>query len=537
MRAAIALFLLFAFAPAMADEGPYRFPDVERVVAFGDVHGAYDELVAVLRSTGVVDDQLQWQGGTTHLVSTGDLIDRGDDGRAVIALLMRLQREAPASGGAVHVLLGNHEVMNLVGDLRYVSAGDYAAFGGDEARRAAFAADGELGEWLLERPVMIVVGETAFVHGGVSDALVGLSLDEINSSFRASLDAAIATPSVEPTGFPFDADGPLWYRGNSLCHPYTESTALDAILSKIGARRIAVGHTVTSDHRITTRAEGRVVRIDTGMNHEAYGGTPSALVIEDGVLSAHYVDTGRAALEAEPNRVWDRPYGMSDEAIEAFLRDAPIVSIEEIGTGVTRPLRVTLDDGERRLHAVFKSVDTDPRLQHLRRWPRAAEFADRFVYDLVAYRLDRLLGLEMTPVSVLREIDGKAGALTYWLEDTFSENERRERQLAFTGHCALAPQYSLMNAFHVLVYNVDPNLGNFLYDADWRLWLIDHSRAFGTRRAAPSMIRRARIEVTPELDAALARLTPESLQELEEYLHPRQIEALLARARMLRGAR
>ena len=107
------------------------------MVAFADVHGAYDELVALLRSQGLVDGSLRWSGADTQLVSLGDLLDRGPDSRRVLDLLMRLEGEARTAGGAVHVLLGNHEVMNIVGDLRYVSAGEYAAFVGRGGRGAA----------------------------------------------------------------------------------------------------------------------------------------------------------------------------------------------------------------------------------------------------------------------------------------------------------------------------------------------------------------------------------------------------------------
>jgi hypothetical protein len=84
-------------------------------VAIGDVHGALDEFVVVLRGVELVDEELNWIGGRTHLVSLGDLVDRGDYGRQVMDLVMRLQAEAEAAGGAVHIVLGNHEVMNLVG--------------------------------------------------------------------------------------------------------------------------------------------------------------------------------------------------------------------------------------------------------------------------------------------------------------------------------------------------------------------------------------------------------------------------------------
>ena len=125
----LALLLLLSAGLAAADS--YRHSSDGRVVAVGDIHGAFDEFVAVLRGTGLVDAELSWTGGTTHLVSVGDLLHRGDYGRQVIDLVMRLQREAAEAGGAVHVILGNHEVMSLTGDLRYVSAGDYAQFGSE----------------------------------------------------------------------------------------------------------------------------------------------------------------------------------------------------------------------------------------------------------------------------------------------------------------------------------------------------------------------------------------------------------------------
>src|ERR1044071_6775839 len=103
--------------PSAAAEAD-RWSKVERVIAFGDVHGAYDDLIQLLRAAGVVDAELHWAAGTAHVVSTGDLIDRGPGSRQVLDLLMRLQPEAQSAGGMLHVVIGNHEAMNLLGDLR-----------------------------------------------------------------------------------------------------------------------------------------------------------------------------------------------------------------------------------------------------------------------------------------------------------------------------------------------------------------------------------------------------------------------------------
>src|SRR5688500_11181641 len=101
---------------------------IDRVVAVGDVHGDYDQFAAVLRSAGLVDAQARWTGGKSHLVQTGDLLDRGADSRKVMDLLLRLEEEAQQAGGRVHCLIGNHEAMNLYGDLRYLAPGEIAAF-------------------------------------------------------------------------------------------------------------------------------------------------------------------------------------------------------------------------------------------------------------------------------------------------------------------------------------------------------------------------------------------------------------------------
>src|SRR5579862_5908656 len=101
---------------------------VGRIVAVGDVHGDLAQFTTVLRSAAVIDADSKWSGGKTHLVQVGDLLDRGPDSRKLIELLMSLEKQAHAAGGAVHCLIGNHEAMNLYGDLRYVSAADYATY-------------------------------------------------------------------------------------------------------------------------------------------------------------------------------------------------------------------------------------------------------------------------------------------------------------------------------------------------------------------------------------------------------------------------
>ncbi len=110
--------------PSAAPQTPAsQQPAGSRIVAIGDVHGAFDQFVEILQAAGVIDAKRQWSGGTTVLVQTGDVFDRGPKVRDALDLLMRLEEEAKRAGGRVESLLGNHEAMNLLHEFRDVSAG------------------------------------------------------------------------------------------------------------------------------------------------------------------------------------------------------------------------------------------------------------------------------------------------------------------------------------------------------------------------------------------------------------------------------
>ena len=126
--ALVALAAVTSDSRLRADGSGCRFTGIDRIVAIGDIHGAYDRFVEILTASGLVDKQQRWIGGRTHLVQLGDVVDRGPDSAKALDLLKRLEKDAARAGGAVHPLLGNHEVMRVLGDLRFVSPGEYAAF-------------------------------------------------------------------------------------------------------------------------------------------------------------------------------------------------------------------------------------------------------------------------------------------------------------------------------------------------------------------------------------------------------------------------
>ncbi len=242
--------LLFPALPVHAAEerepaASWQWDDVSRVVAIGDVHGSYEKLLSLLQGIGLIDAQNAWTGGAQHLVFCGDLVDRGPDDRAALDLVRRLQQEAIEQKGRVHVLLGNHEVLNLTRDLRYVAPGGFASFAdlddptersadfesfraqnmqtgmssaairnaftsrrpaGFYGRLHAFDPDGLYGSWLLQQPAVIRINGVLFVHGGLTEAVAGLGLQGINDGVRQSLldyfryrDAIAATLDGTPT--------------------------------------------------------------------------------------------------------------------------------------------------------------------------------------------------------------------------------------------------------------------------------------------------------------------------------------------------
>lgn len=234
-------------------------PPPRRVVAIGDLHADPAAARAALRLAGLIDDHDAWTGGDTVLVQTGDVNDRGPDGPGVMRLLRDLTAAAPKTGGRVVALLGNHEVMNVQGDWRYVNPTEITAFGGEDARKAAFSASGEWGAYLAGLDAVAVIGDTLFCHGGLTPAFADRGVDKINRDVRAALFAPGKAPVIDDTG-------PLWYRGYAQDDEAVVCPTLERTLAMTHTRRMVVGHTTQQDGRVHTRCNGRVVMIDTGIS-------------------------------------------------------------------------------------------------------------------------------------------------------------------------------------------------------------------------------------------------------------------------------
>lgn len=384
--AAVLLCVLSPAAPSITAQTAAP----ERVVAIADIHGAFDEFTEILTAAGLVDAQRRWAGGKAVFVQTGDVFDRGVGVRPTLDLLMQLEMQAQAAGGRVEPLLGNHEIMNLLHEFRDASPAVWATFAderSEERRRKAYedevaaakragtvppaenvwmdahpagfveyvdaiGPDGRYGRWLRSHKAAVVVGDTLFMHAGISPDSQG-TISDVNASvarevkawddaiaqmvrnrlitryatFKETVMAAVAEleriaaalkeekpPGDHVTREFVDAlqrvtqvgaspllasAGPMWFRGLANGTPESEAQ-VTALLDRLGVKRVVIGHTPKLPGKIAPQFGGRVFAIDTGMLTAYFKtGQPSALEIKGPEVTAIY-RTERQALTPVP---------------------------------------------------------------------------------------------------------------------------------------------------------------------------------------------------------------------------------------------
>lgn len=294
-----------------------EWAEISKVVAIGDIHGDYKNYRQVLKDAGITNRRGNWVAGDTHFVQLGDLSDRGPDTDKVIEHMMKLQRQAEASGGKVHALIGNHEAMNMLGDLRYVHPGEYAALKSSNARklrsdyykrevarlieldeefvadrafrnqwqeahplgfvehRIAWHSTGDFGSWVIQNNAIVKINRTLFLHGGISPSLLALSITEVNSQIQDELNGELGQEELLSES----DSGPLWYRGLASSSEEAEAAHVDAVLAAYDVDRIVLGHT-PGHGIILPRFGGKVLVIDTGISAH-YGGHIASLRIEN----------------------------------------------------------------------------------------------------------------------------------------------------------------------------------------------------------------------------------------------------------------
>jgi hypothetical protein len=295
---------------------------VEKIIAIGDLHGDYEHFITILQNEkiGLIDNKLNWIGGKTHLVQIGDIMDRGDDAKEIFDLIRRLEKEAVKDGGMVHMLIGNHEEMNITGIAfqyaDYVTEKQFLDFlpddykkkkerefkkrtedGGDiedewkklmedEEARGVYVKNFNLlyGGWIAEEHnAVIKINDTVFVHGGINEKYSTWPLKDINNlyylefqkGFREGFDSFRSK-------ILWAEDSPLWFRNLATWNEQLYASQVNQILANLGAKQIVIAHT-PEIRQLPSRFGDKIWFVDTGISR-VYHGSLSALIIVNGQL-------------------------------------------------------------------------------------------------------------------------------------------------------------------------------------------------------------------------------------------------------------
>lgn len=569
------LSCLLLALPAAASE--WQYDDVGRIVALSDVHGAFLPMVRTLRNASVIDDAETWIAGDTHLVIVGDLLDRGPDSRQAMDLLMRLEREAEAAGGKVHVLIGNHEAMNLVGDLRYVSREEYAAFAeletarerdrwfaaysernsaeevdletlratfdenfppGYFAHRRAFSSRGEYGAWLLSKPLLVVINKIAFVHGGLSPMIAEVGLDGVNGNMRGDLVAYVENyDALQRAGVLLPTDG--FYEHEDLLAQHLP--ALDTSGATIAAADALVelgksdlhaldgplwyrGNVACSRLIEQDRLDATLAAIDA--ERVVIGHTPTPvrrilqrfdgriIEVDTGMLNTYYGGRGHALII-----IGDAIAAVSESSTEMLgvMQHPRQVGLRPEVYMSAEAIETLLENGE---IGDVRENELKRKIVTVSDGERTIEalFTKRvsrgFYPNVAAYRLDRLLELDAVPVAVVRRVHGDDGSLQFLPPRVVDETARSASGRGASANCPLDDQWEAMYVFDTLIYNEGRTQSRMTYSTDrWQLLLVGHQNAFSTKSGRPSYLQPISLNLSSAWLDTLAALSADMLEE------------------------
>lgn len=261
-----------------------HYSNVGRVLSLGDIHGHYPALVRYLKENNIVDDHLNWIWGDGHLVLQGDVVDRGNQVTECLWLIYQLDFQAQKAGGKVHLLLGNHEVMAINNDTRYLNRKyeffsnyfftDYSYF---------FSQATMLGKYLRSRNTVVMINGMLYSHAGISPKVLDkkLSISEINQILRNSIENPLSGRKSDEINLITNIDGPLWYRGYVYDIGDVEMITqqqVDSILGFYDARKLIVAHTEVD--YITSLYNEKVIAVDVPIRMQDC--IPEGLLLMDG---------------------------------------------------------------------------------------------------------------------------------------------------------------------------------------------------------------------------------------------------------------
>ncbi|KAK4850330.1 hypothetical protein QYF36_005752 [Acer negundo] len=299
-----------------------RYPTPDRLIAIGDLHGDLEKSKQAFKIAGLIDDSDRWVGGSSTVVQIGDVLDRGDDEIKILYFLEKLKREAQKYGGKLITMNGNHEIMNIEADFRYVTRNGLKEFENwanwfcigsqikslcvglekpsdifygiplvcknvpkeyqhaTRARIAALRPDGPIARRFLSQNVtVLVIGNSVFVHGGLLKYHVDYGFDRINEEVRDWINGLMGKSAPAPP-YCRGRNSLVWLRkySNELAKD-CDCSALEHVLSTIpGVKRMIMGHTI-QEVGINGVCDDRAIRIDVGMSKGCINGLPEVLEI------------------------------------------------------------------------------------------------------------------------------------------------------------------------------------------------------------------------------------------------------------------
>lgn len=257
-----------------------EFPKVSKLLVLSDIEGNFGAFRKLLQANKVIDEKFKWKFGDGHLVLIGDFFDRGKQVTEVLWLIYSLEEKARTNGGYVHFILGNHEIMNLSNDLRYVPQ-KYI----DNANLlnkkyvSLYDDNSELGRWLRTKNIMEKIGDNLFAHGGISAEMnkLNMSISDINQLSRPYYADTTFNYTDQKLDTIFGNLGPFWYRGYYYNQIKASPNQIDSTLSQFNVKHIVTGHSLVAD-TVSVWYNGKVLNTDT---HHAAGKSEALLIEND----------------------------------------------------------------------------------------------------------------------------------------------------------------------------------------------------------------------------------------------------------------
>ena len=390
-------------------------------------------------------------------------------------------------------------------------------------------------------------------------------LDEILAAFGARRIAVGHTP--QPGSIVSRLDGRVYLMDTAMAYPELGGRAAaleidgDLVTAIYANKRVVLAGGPRSEPAVATAAPPPMAagiaghgapRLEPGAGYHAAAGAGGASGPSGGGLddTDRQSEAGPQATATAPEpasaapakqaaapreRVWIDPDGKplpfkSIAEVRDFLSHAKVVDTSGLDTGVTLPRKLLLEQDGVRAHAIFHNVEIEKRREKLRGGKVVNFFRDHYANNVAAFELSQMLGMTNVPPVVIRRVGRDKGSLQLWIENSRTEADRRELDMIPTGEWRLAAKD--MQVFDNLVNNIDRNQGNILYDADWNLWLIDHTRTLGRNKELPTASRVRRC--SRSLWEALRALDQAEVKErLEPYVGIYEVQGLMARRDLL----